>query len=147
MARKKKPQVTEENLQGFKYFKLLGPLLESLHDAGTERDRAGNRTLHFDHLAALELLYFFSPALTSLRAIQQASKLKKVQQTTGAGRTSLGSLSEAARVFDAQLIEPIIAELAERAKPLASAEELKACFEPGWYVRNVDAVFRRLGLA
>ncbi|MGH7335422.1 MAG: adenylosuccinate lyase [Candidatus Rokuibacteriota bacterium] len=27
-----------------------------------------------------------------------------------------------------------------------SAEELKACFEPGWYVRNVDAVFRRLGL-
>ena len=28
-----------------------------------------------------------------------------------------------------------------------SPEELKACFEPGWYVRNVDAVFRRLGLA
>jgi adenylosuccinate lyase len=28
-----------------------------------------------------------------------------------------------------------------------SAEELKACFEPGWYLRNVDAVFRRLGLA
>jgi adenylosuccinate lyase len=27
-----------------------------------------------------------------------------------------------------------------------SAEELKACFDPGWYVRNVDAVFRRLGL-
>jgi adenylosuccinate lyase len=27
-----------------------------------------------------------------------------------------------------------------------SAEELKRCFEPGWYVRNVDAVFRRLGL-
>jgi adenylosuccinate lyase len=27
-----------------------------------------------------------------------------------------------------------------------SAEALKACFEPGWYVRNVDAVFRRLGL-
>jgi adenylosuccinate lyase len=27
-----------------------------------------------------------------------------------------------------------------------SAEALKACFEPAWYVRNVDAVFRRLGL-
>ena len=27
-----------------------------------------------------------------------------------------------------------------------NAEELKACFEPAWYVRNVDAVFRRLGL-
>jgi adenylosuccinate lyase len=28
-----------------------------------------------------------------------------------------------------------------------SADELKACFEPHWYLRNVDAVFRRLGLA
>jgi adenylosuccinate lyase len=27
-----------------------------------------------------------------------------------------------------------------------SAEELKRCFDPAWYVRNVDAVFRRLGL-
>ncbi len=27
-----------------------------------------------------------------------------------------------------------------------NAEELKACFDPAWYVRNVDAVFRRLGL-
>jgi adenylosuccinate lyase len=26
------------------------------------------------------------------------------------------------------------------------AEELKRCFDPAWYVRNVDAVFRRLGL-
>lgn len=126
MARKKKPKVTEENLQGFKYLKLLGPLLESLHHAGTERDRAGNRNLHFDQLAALELLYFFSPALSSLRAIHQASQLQKVQETTGCGRTSLGSLSEAARVFDAQLIEPIITELAQRAMPLAGHDELKA---------------------
>ncbi len=126
MARAKKPKVTEEQLQGFKYFKLLGPLLESLHDAGTQRDRAGNRQLHFDQLAALELLYFFSPALTSLRAIQQATELKKVQQSTAAGRTSLGSLSEAARVFDAGLLEPIIAELAEQAGPLAGSDERKA---------------------
>ena len=27
-----------------------------------------------------------------------------------------------------------------------SAEELKACFDPAWYLRNVDAVFRRVGL-
>jgi hypothetical protein len=126
MARSKKPKVTDENLQGFKYLKLLGPLLESLHDAGTQRDRAGNRKLHFDQLAALELLYFFSPALTSLRAMQQASELEKVQKTIGSGRISLGSLSEAARVFDAELIEPIIAELAGRALPLAGSNELKA---------------------
>jgi len=28
-----------------------------------------------------------------------------------------------------------------------SPEELKACFDPAWYLRNVDAVYRRLGLA
>lgn len=27
------------------------------------------------------------------------------------------------------------------------AEELKRCFDPAWYLRNVDAVFRRLGLS
>jgi hypothetical protein len=97
-----------------------------LHQAGTQRDRAGNRQLHFDQLAALELLYFFSPALTSLRAIQQATELKKVQETTGAGRSSLGSLSEAARVFDAELLAPIIAELAQQAGPLAGSDERKA---------------------
>jgi adenylosuccinate lyase len=28
-----------------------------------------------------------------------------------------------------------------------SADALKACFDPAWYLRNVDAVFRRAGLA
>ena len=27
-----------------------------------------------------------------------------------------------------------------------SAEELKACFDPSWYLRNVDAIYERLGL-
>jgi adenylosuccinate lyase len=27
------------------------------------------------------------------------------------------------------------------------ADELKACFDPSWYLRNVDTVFRRVGLA
>jgi hypothetical protein len=37
------PRFTEQDLQAFKYFDLLQPLLQRLHDAGTERDRAGNR--------------------------------------------------------------------------------------------------------
>jgi adenylosuccinate lyase len=27
-----------------------------------------------------------------------------------------------------------------------TAGELKECFDPGWYLRNVDAIYRRLGL-
>jgi hypothetical protein len=114
MARKKQAKLKEEDLQGFKYFKILGPLLESLHEVGTRRDRAGNRQLHFDQHCALILLYFFSPVLTSLRGIQQASHLEKVRKKLGCRGTSLGSLSEAAGVFDAEVLQEVIAELASR---------------------------------
>jgi len=35
--------VTAQDLQGFQSLRLLGPLFDHLHTAGTERDRAGNR--------------------------------------------------------------------------------------------------------
>ena len=53
------------------------PVLEKLHNHGCERDTAGNRKLHYDQYAALILLYFFNPIVTSLRGIVQASGLKK----------------------------------------------------------------------
>lgn len=74
------------------------------------------------------LLYFFNPVLTSLRGIQQASGFQKVQRELGVAKTSLGSLSEASRVFDAQLVHPIIRELADQLVPVqkgAQAEALK----------------------
>jgi Transposase DDE domain len=126
MTRKRRPKVTEKDIQGLKYFRLLTPLLERLHDAGTERDRAGNRRLYFDNYGALILLYFFNPILTSLRGIQQASDLKKVQKRLGCARSSLGSLSEASRVFDAALLEPLITELAGQAVPLVQGHEAEA---------------------
>lgn len=114
MARKQQRKLREEDLQGFKYFKILGPLLESLHEVGAERDRAGNRQLYFDQYCALVLLYFFNPVLTSLRGIQQASHLDRVQKKLGCRGTSLGSLSEAAGVFNVQRLEEVITELAAR---------------------------------
>jgi Transposase DDE domain len=96
-----------------KYFEALRPLLEGLHDDATERDRAGNRKLHFDQYAALLMLYFFNPILTSLRSIQQASQLQKVQRRLGCARASLGSLSEAGAVFDPALLQELIGELGD----------------------------------
>ena len=43
-----KPNILEQDIQGAKYFKVLGSLLEDLHDVGTDRDKAGNRQLYFD---------------------------------------------------------------------------------------------------
>jgi hypothetical protein len=114
MARKRKPKIKEEQLHGFKHFKLLMPALDRLHDDACQRDRAGNRKLHFDQYTALILLYFFNPIVTSLRGIQQVSELKKVQRILGCPRAALGSLSEAARVFDADLLRGIIGELLDK---------------------------------
>jgi hypothetical protein len=111
MPRKATPDIQEKDLHGFKHFKLLMPLLERLHDDGCRRDKAGNRILHYDQYASLILLYFFNPIITSLRAIQQASELQKVQRVLKCQRASLGSLSEAARVFDPDLLVGIIGEL------------------------------------
>src|SRR5512145_2754852 len=101
-------------LTGVQYFKKLLPLFERLHDGGCDRDRANNRTLHFDHYCALLLLAMFNPILNSLRALQQASELTQVQKKLGCPRTSLGSFSESSHVFDPQLLQGIIGELAEQ---------------------------------
>ena len=105
-------------LQGLKYFKKLLPLLQPLHLAGCDRDKAANRTLHYDQYCCMILLQLFNPAVATLRLIQQASQLKKVQDVLGCARTSLGSLSEAPQVFDPDLLLGVIGELAKDLKPL-----------------------------
>lgn len=112
-------------LQGWKYFRRLTPLLARLHDAGCARDKAGNRTLHFDQYCSSILLALFNPLSRSLRALSQASQLKKVQEQLGVKRVSLGSLSEAARVFDPDLLPPLIAELAGALRPHATDPRFK----------------------
>lgn len=126
MAGKAKPPIKAKDLQGFKYFDMVLPLLARLHDAGTADDKAGNRRLFFDQYVVLILLYFFNPILTSLNALLQASALDKVKKTTGTGHVSKGSFSEAQCVFDASLLEGIIAELAERVAPVSPPQEWAA---------------------
>jgi hypothetical protein len=48
MAAPKRALVTTLALQGCKYFRVLGPLLDHWHAAGTTRDRVGNRQLVSD---------------------------------------------------------------------------------------------------
>ena len=120
----KREKIKEHQLQGFKYFKAISGLLENLHDAGCNRDKAGNRTLHMDQYMSLLLLYMFNPICTSLRAVQQASELKKVQRKLGCSRASLGSLSESARVFDSELMQEIIKDLSAQLKPISRHAKL-----------------------
>jgi hypothetical protein len=107
----KEPPFDERDLAGFKYLHRLLPMLERLHDVGCARDKAGNRDLHYDQYCLLILLFLFNPVVRSLRGLQQASTLKKVQRQLGCPRTSLGSLSESVAVFDPTRLEGIIGEL------------------------------------
>jgi hypothetical protein len=125
MAGKKREEVREEDVTGLKYFDKLAPLLKRLHDVGCQRDKAGNRTLHFDQYVMLVLLFLFNPVVRSLRAIEQASELRKVQRKLGCQRASLGSLSEATDVFQPELLKEIIAELGDQLQPITRDPRLK----------------------
>lgn len=124
MPRPAAPDIQENDITGLKFFDRLAPLLQRLHDDGCERDKANNRVLHYDQYCMLLLLYLFNPIVTSLRGIQQASELKKVQKKLGCSRASLGSLSEATSVFDSERLKEIIGELGQQLQPLAQDKRL-----------------------
>ena len=120
----KHEEIRESDIVGLKYFGLLTPLLARLHEDGCERDTAGNRELHYDQYCMLVLLFMFNPVVSSLRAIQQASELKKVQKKLGCSRASLGSLSESSRVFNPELLRGVIEELGQQLQPVARDKRL-----------------------
>lgn len=126
MAAPRRTPIRDKELQGLKYFKLLSPFLDRLHDNATARDRAGNRRLFYDQYACLLLLFFFNPIVKSLRGIQHASTLDRVQRLFGCNRVSRGSLSEASRVFDPELLHAIIGDIAAQTLPLAHGKEAEA---------------------
>jgi len=121
MGRKKKPPIEEKDLQGFKYLRGFFKALERFHHVKDHQ----NRELYYDQYLSLILFYFFNPVLTSLRGIQQATTLKKVQKILGVKKTGLSTLSEASYVFDADLIVPLLKELARKACPIEKDPKLK----------------------
>jgi hypothetical protein len=100
MAGRKRAEIREADISGLKFFDRLLPLLRRLGGVGCQRDRAGNRHLRFDDYCLFILLAMFNPIAASIRGLQQAGELPKLQKRLGVRRFSLGSFSEAASVFD-----------------------------------------------
>jgi hypothetical protein len=124
MGGTKRKKVRQQDITGLKYFDQLAPLLKRLHEVGCQRDKAGNRQLHYDEYAMMILLFLFNPVVTSLRGLQQASELKKVQRKLGCKRASLGSLSEAMEVFQPEPLREIVTELFQQARPVLTDRRL-----------------------
>ena len=120
-GRKKKDPIREKDVQGLKYIDKFLPLFKRFHHVNAHH----NRELYFDKYITLILLYFFNPVLTSLRSIQQAFHLDKVKKALRIKGAGLSTLSDAGNVFDANLITPLIRELAKKAIPLEKDPKLK----------------------
>ena len=120
-GRPKRPRLAPEQIQGAKYLRNILDLLRPLHS----HKECPNRQLHYDGYVAYVLLYFFTPVLTSMRGLHEASNFKSIQRKLGLRRFSLGSFSEAGRVFDPALLVPIIDELVERVDTMEGREWLE----------------------
>lgn len=112
--RLRKGKIKPSDLQDLKKLRHIASLLEPLHEIGTARDKANNRSLHMDEYCLLVLMWMFNPVIDSLRGMQQASGLDVVRKRLGVGRASLGSLSESVTVFDPEPLAAIAAELGDK---------------------------------
>jgi hypothetical protein len=124
-ASKSDVPIDPRQIQGLKRLRHVLPLLASLHEVGCERDKAGNRELHFDEYVTLVLLCLFNPIIDSVRALQQASTIDRVSDQLGVKRFSLGSFSESVRVYDPDKLKAVVQQLAGELKPVNADPRVK----------------------
>lgn len=134
--------ITTDQLRGMKQLKRVAGLLSGLHRAGCDRDKAGNRELHFDDYVLLILLYLFNPLIDSMRTLQKVSELPELQSRLGIKRFSLGSFSESCRVFDPAMLQGVVDQLAKDLLPVQREALLKAL--PGKLTLVDSTVIRTL---
>ena len=108
------PPIRVEELFGGKYVHWL-----QRHLAGLRRAHPHpNRTLFFDDVAIAYLLAFFSPAIRSLRTLDDFSQTPAMRRQTSIDRIPRSTLSDANKVFEPALLEPIVEELRARVPDL-----------------------------
>ena len=90
--------------------------LENQLDTLRQKPCHANRDLRLDHVVVAHLLAFFNPALKSLREIEDLFQDRRLRKRFGSPRVPKSTLSDAQRVFDPQLLLPLMADLKARVK-------------------------------
>lgn len=109
----------------FRKLRKIAGLLSFLHDSGCQRDKAGNRQLHYDDYVLLILLWMFNPMIDSMRTLLRVASLEQVQKKLGIKRCSLGSFSESVRLFDPSMLKEVVEQLAKELHPVGRQEMFK----------------------
>lgn len=111
---------SEKQLVGHRILRPLAGWLEHLHSLPAH----GNRNLLADHLLVAHLVAFLSPALKSLRRIEEVFEHPAARRRFGLPRVPRSTLSDAQIVFDPRLLDGIIRDLRQRVPTVAHDERL-----------------------
>lgn len=76
-----------------------------------------NRRLYFDDLFIALLIAFYNPVARSLRGVEDASQMPKINQHLDIGAIKRSTASDALAAFDPQLLMPLISDLRRRVSP------------------------------
>jgi hypothetical protein len=104
------PRVRGEELYGSTHIRSLEKHLAILRAAHAHP----NRTLFYDDVVIAYLISFFTPTVKSLRTLEDASQTPQMQRDIRTSRICRSTLSDANKVFDPTLLEPIIQDLRGR---------------------------------
>jgi hypothetical protein len=113
---------SEKQLVGHRVLEPLEYWLRDLH----KQPAHGNRCLFADHLLVAHLVAFLSPALKSLRRIEEVFNHSIARRRFGLPRVPKSTLSDAQAIFDPALLDPIVAELRSRVPILPHEAKLDA---------------------
>jgi len=112
----------ERQLVGHRVLRPLEGWLAELHRLPAH----GNRSLFADHLLVAHLVAFLSPALKSLRRIEEVFNHAAARKRFGLPPMPKSTLSDAQAIFDPALLDPIIAGLRCRVPTLPHEPQLDA---------------------
>lgn len=90
--------------------------LERIHEH-QKLDAHGNRKLFLKDILIAQLLAFYQPAARSLRTLDAFSQTRMVRSDTDIRRICRSTLSDANQLADAELLQPLLADLARRVAP------------------------------
>ena len=112
----------EKQLVGHRVLQPLESWLGVLHRLPAH----GNRSLFADHLLVAHLVAFLSPALKSLRRIEEVFNHPAARRRFGLPRVPKSTLSDAQAIFDPTRLDAIVADLRARVPVLPHDLKLDA---------------------
>lgn len=111
--RRRRQRLNKQNVIGLPQIQFVEDALVHLRQAHDHP----NRKLFFDDLFVAMLLAFYNPVIRSLRGIEDASQMPGINKHLDIDAIKRSTVSDAMKVFDPELLLPLIKNLREQVTP------------------------------